>query len=79
MYVGIAPNRISVLEATLYSEPYTMDPARIAHHRKTTPEKLADRLAAGLDDIILTALQKDPRRGFQTVQEFADTVENRLR
>jgi tetratricopeptide (TPR) repeat protein/tRNA A-37 threonylcarbamoyl transferase component Bud32 len=47
--------------------------------RGTTPARLARRLAGDLDNIVLTALRKDPRERYGSVQELADDLERHLR
>src|SRR4029434_3023811 len=50
----------------------------IAAMRATTPQRLRRRLTGDLDNIVLTALRKDPHRRYGSVQELADDVAREL-
>jgi serine/threonine protein kinase len=62
--------------ASYAGEPTT--PARIAAARRTTPSQLRRRLTGELDDIVLTALRKDPERRYPSAGDFADDVRRHL-
>jgi serine/threonine protein kinase len=51
---------------------------QVAAMRSTTPQRLRRRLAGDLDNIVLTALRKDPHRRYGSVQELADEVSRHL-
>lgn len=52
--------------------PY--DAEIVADLRRTTPDKLAKQLRGDLDQIILTALRKEPERRYASAQQFADDI-----
>jgi non-specific serine/threonine protein kinase/serine/threonine-protein kinase len=46
--------------------------------RNTRPEKLRRRLSGDLDNIILTALRKEPKRRYASVEQFAEDIRRHL-
>ena len=56
----------------------TLNPELVSRNRGTTPAELRQELARGLDNVILKALHKDPRKRYATVEEFAADVERFL-
>lgn len=52
--------------------PY--EPEIVADLRRTTPDKLAKQLRGDLDQIILTALRKEPERRYASAQQLADDI-----
>jgi len=46
--------------------------------RNTRPEKLRRRLSGDLDNIILTALRKEPKRRYASVEHFAEDIRRHL-
>lgn len=52
--------------------PY--DPEIVADLRRTTPDKLAKQLRGDLDQIVLTALRKEPERRYASAQQLADDI-----
>ena len=49
--------------------------ADIARNRKTTPSRLARQLKGELETIVATAMQSDPRRRYQSVEQLADDID----
>ena len=50
----------------------------LAEHRATTPDRLRRRLRGDLDNIVMTALRKEPARRYLTAQALADDVRRHL-
>jgi eukaryotic-like serine/threonine-protein kinase len=53
-------------------------PASVSALRDGTPEKLSRRLRGDLDNIILTALRKEPERRYASVEQLAGDIRNHL-
>src|SRR5208283_401436 len=52
----------------------TITPESVSAARDTKPDKLRQRLLGDLDNIVLMALRKDPRRRYSSVEQFSDDV-----
>jgi eukaryotic-like serine/threonine-protein kinase len=52
--------------------------ARIAEARRTTTDRLRRQLAGDLDTIVLKAMQKDPSRRYDSVEQLADDLRRYL-
>ncbi len=50
----------------------------LAAARSTTPQRLARRLRGDLDNIVMYALRKEPRRRYRTVNEFSEDIRRHL-
>lgn len=59
-------------------EKATISPAEVSRARKETPEKLRRQLAGDLDNIVLMALSKEPRRRYASVEQFAEDIRGYL-
>jgi serine/threonine protein kinase/tetratricopeptide (TPR) repeat protein len=53
-------------------------PGSVSEARGDQPDKLRHRLAGDLDNIVLTALRKDPGRRYSSVEQFSDDVRRHL-
>jgi serine/threonine protein kinase/tetratricopeptide (TPR) repeat protein len=53
-------------------------PEKISELRATQPEKLRRLLSGDLDNIISTALRKEPQRRYQSVAQFAEDIRRHL-
>ncbi len=49
-------------------------PEIVARYRSTTVERLRRRLQGDLDNIVLTAIRKEPERRYRSVNELADDI-----
>ena len=49
-----------------------------ARHRGTRPERLRRRLSGDLDNIVLAALRKEPRRRYASAAQLAEDIERHL-
>jgi non-specific serine/threonine protein kinase/serine/threonine-protein kinase len=56
----------------------TATPASVSVLRSSRPEKLRRRLSGDLDNIVLMALRKDPRRRYSSVDQFSDDIRRHL-
>ena len=56
----------------------TVTPDLISRLRSESPIQLRRRLRGDLDNIILMALQKDPKRRYASVQEFSEDIRRHL-
>ena len=56
----------------------TKTPETVSQSREGHPDKLRRRLQGDLDTILLTALQKEPRRRYTSVRNFADDIQRHL-
>ena len=50
------------------------DPALISRYRSTPPERLRRQLSGDLDNIVLTALRKEPQRRYRSVNELSEDI-----
>jgi eukaryotic-like serine/threonine-protein kinase len=53
-------------------------PAAVSALREGTPEKLSRRLRGDLDNIVLTALRKEPERRYASVEQMATDIRRHL-
>jgi serine/threonine protein kinase/tetratricopeptide (TPR) repeat protein len=53
-------------------------PESLSATREGTPEKLRRRLAGDLDNIVLLALRKEPRRRYASVEQFSQDINRHL-
>lgn len=51
---------------------------QVARARNTTPDRLSRRLRGDLDNIVLTALRKEPERRYGSVEQLAEDVRRHL-
>jgi feruloyl esterase len=58
--------------------PITKTPESVSQTREGPPEKLRRRLRGDLDNIVLKALQKEPRRRYDSVEEFSKDIGRHL-
>ncbi len=56
----------------------TITPDSVSAARDTKPDKLRRRLSGDLDNIVLMALRKDPRRRYSSVEQFSDDIRRHL-
>ncbi len=56
----------------------TLNPGDIARVRANQPQRLKRRLSGDLDNIMLKALRKDPKRRYSTAQELAEDLSRHL-
>jgi eukaryotic-like serine/threonine-protein kinase len=54
------------------------DDSALSLVREGSPEKLSKRLTGDLDNIVLMALRKEPRRRYATVEQFAQDIRRHL-
>ena len=58
--------------------PITTTPESVSQTREGQPDKLRRRLRGDLDNIILKALQKEPQRRYDSVEEFSQDIGRHL-
>lgn len=58
--------------------PITKTPESVSETREGLPDKLRRRLRGDLDNIVLKALQKEPRRRYDSVAEFSQDIGRHL-
>lgn len=56
----------------------TITPASVAGTRERRPDRLRRRLEGDVDNIVLMALRKEPRRRYQSALQFAEDIRNHL-
>ncbi|HVX65717.1 MAG TPA: protein kinase [Bryobacteraceae bacterium] len=56
----------------------TITPDTVSRKREGAPEKLRRRLRGDLDNIILMALRKDPKRRYASVEQFSEDLRRHL-
>ncbi len=56
----------------------TLTPELVSRTREGQPDKLRRRLAGDLDEIILTALRKEPDRRYASVEQFSEDIRRHL-
>ena len=54
--------------------PVTLTPEVVSKNRDDEPEKLRRLLSGDLDTIVLKAMQKDPRRRYESVDQFSEDI-----
>jgi len=59
---------------TLTSPRGAVDADSLAARRQSTPQRLRRRLAGDLDTVVLKAIELDPDRRYDSVEQFADDV-----
>ncbi|MGH7495824.1 MAG: tetratricopeptide repeat protein [bacterium] len=55
-----------------------LTPATVSASRDSSPEKLRRRLRGDLDNIVLMALRKEPRRRYASVEQFSEDIRRHL-
>jgi hypothetical protein len=58
--------------------PITTTPESVSQTREGQPDKLRRRLRGDLDNIVLKALQKEPQRRYESVEEFSEDIGRHL-
>lgn len=58
--------------------PITKTPELVSQTREGQPEKLRRRLRGDLDNIVLKALEKEPQRRYDSVEEFSQDIGRHL-
>jgi serine/threonine protein kinase/tetratricopeptide (TPR) repeat protein len=56
----------------------TITPDSVSEGRGGRPERLRQRLAGDLDNIVLMALRKEPERRYSTVEQFSEDIRRHL-
>ena len=56
----------------------TITPGSVSEARGDQPDRLRHRLAGDLDNIVLTALRKEPGRRYSSVEQFSDDIRRHL-
>ncbi len=54
----------------------TLTPDSVSGVRQSTPARLRRKLNGDLDNIVLMALRKEPRRRYASIREFSDDIHN---
>jgi feruloyl esterase len=65
-------------DTTSDGRPITKTPELVSQTREGQPDKLRRRLRGDLDNIVLKALQKEPQRRYDSVEEFSRDVGRHL-
>jgi len=61
------------------ADQHTLTPDLISKSRNSTPDRLRRRLRGDLDNIVLTALRKDPQRRYASVEQFSEDISRHLK
>jgi serine/threonine protein kinase/tetratricopeptide (TPR) repeat protein len=56
----------------------TITPGAVCEARSDQPDRLRQRLAGDLDNIVLMALRKEPARRYSTVEQFSEDIRRHL-
>jgi len=76
-----APSTASVTAGKVFSEGDSksiLSPETVADSRRERPPHLRKRLRGDLDNIVLTALRKDPERRYSSVEQFSEDLQRHL-
>src|SRR5579859_4004493 len=65
-------------DTSLDGKPITKTPELVSLTREGQPDKLRRRLRGDLDNIVLTALQKEPQQRYGSVAEFSQDIDRHL-
>lgn len=65
-------------DATSATGATSVTPASVAGTRERRPDRLRRRLEGDVDNIVLMALRKEPRRRYQSAMQFAEDIRNHL-
>ena len=66
------------IETSSDGRPITKTPELVSQTREGPPDKLRRRLRGDLDNIVLKALQKEPQRRYESVEEFSQDIARHL-
>ena len=58
--------------------PTASTPESVSRTREGTPERLRRRLRGDLDNIVLTAMRREPGRRYQSVEQFSEDIRRHL-
>ncbi len=58
--------------------PIRLTPESVSKTRDGSPEKLRRRLAGDIDNIVLMAIRKEPRRRYESVEQFSEDIRRHL-
>ena len=76
--LSTAIDRVETVTGTDGATSATLTPELVSQTREGEPEKLRRRLRGDLDNIVLKALQKAPKRRYASVKELADDLQRHL-
>jgi serine/threonine protein kinase len=71
-------NRTEIISTSESPEPITISPESVSKTRDGQPDKLRRRLAGDLDNILLMALRKEPKRRYASVEQFSEDIRRHL-
>src|SRR5262249_42480483 len=71
-------SRIEEVPGTDGTTPSTITPASVSQMREGQPSTLRRRLAGDLDNIVLMALRKEPRRRYVSVDQLSEDLRRHL-
>ncbi len=66
------------VQSTEGSSRVALTPESVSKTRDGTPDRLRRRLRGDLDNIVLTALRKDPGRRYASVEQFSEDIRRHL-
>jgi|GEM_PF-195347 len=73
------PARPSAAVLSSPTSPHGPDADEIAARRRSSPAKLVRQLSGDLDNIVLMALRKDPKRRYQSAEQLSRDIERHLK
>ena len=73
-----AINRVESSPSSDGTPPVSLTPESVSATREGRPEKLRHRLRGDLDNIVLMAMRKDPRRRYTSVAQFSEDIRRHL-
>ena len=71
-------NRVEEVPLADDGRQITITPGSVSEARGDQPDRLRHRLAGDLDNIVLTALRKEPGRRYSSVEQFSDDIRRHL-
>lgn len=71
-------NRTEIISPSESSERISVSPESVSKTRDGQPDKLRRRLAGDLDNILLMALRKEPKRRYASVEQFSEDIRHHL-
>ena len=73
-----AVNRTEEVPSSTGAGKITLTPELVSKTREGQPDKLRRRLAGDLDNIVLMAMRKEPRRRFGSAEQFSEDIRRHL-
>ena len=70
--------RTEIISTSNGADPVTISPESVSRTRDGQPKKLRRRLSGDLDNTLLMALRKEPKRRYASVEQFSEDIRRHL-